>query len=216
LESQFFSINISSYFFLFFLFLFSYHFRNANQGQRSQHHFYSPQSSTSSASGTSHHRHCRYSTITSCDATAGDEPLICDETVCSAFVTSPASLIPAITAESPSSRQASSSTCSGNSELEFGSLTETSHRHLRHPRFSTDLYLTTQKWVFHEWRHTCHNLLSVWAILTFNVFLIGLSLKTQFWNLHQQETGLNSSLHLLLRIPHYIYPSGGHSLLHTL
>lgn len=125
MESQFFSINISSYFFLFFLFLFSYHFRNANQGQRSQHHFYSPQSSTSSASGTSHHRHCRYSTITSCDATAGDEPLICDETVCSAFVTSPASLIPAITAESPSSRQASSSTCSGNSELEFGSLTET-------------------------------------------------------------------------------------------
>ena len=116
------------HFFLLLSFLFPFSFliisKNENQGQSSVRHFYSPQSSTSSTSGVSHHRHCRYST-TSCDATAGDEPLICDETVCSAFVTSPASLIPAITAESPSSRQASTSTCSGNSELEFGSLTET-------------------------------------------------------------------------------------------
>ena len=93
------------------------------QGQSVLHR--SSNSSTSSSSciavsAGGHHRHCRYSTSVEDDA---NEPLLCDETVCSAFVTSAASLIPAITAESPTSWQASS-TCSAASELEFGSVTE--------------------------------------------------------------------------------------------
>ena len=111
----------SSYFFLsLFSFLL---FQNISLSQpipvQAQPHYHSPHSSTSSSSCVSHRRHCRYST----SADDPNEPLLCDDTVCSAFVTSAASLIPAITAESPSSRQASS-TCSAASEFEFGSLTE--------------------------------------------------------------------------------------------
>ena len=94
--------------------------RTEPKPKQGQSHYHSPHSSTSSSSCVSHHRHCRRSTSFD-DA---NEPLLCDDTVCSAFVTSAASLIPAIMAESPSSRQASS-TCSVASEIEFGSLTET-------------------------------------------------------------------------------------------
>ena len=124
-----------SLYFFFFLFLLLLPYAK-KQGQSHFHHR-SQNSSTSTSSsscvgsiagGSSHpphhpkprHHHCRYSTSFDDDA---NEPLLCDETVCSAFVTS-ASLITAITAESPSSRQASS-TCSAASELEFGSVAET-------------------------------------------------------------------------------------------